>query len=114
MYFEELAPGVYAYGKNSKHEEFTLTGEVMDEDDVKKLVAYPNCVVSSGIATKIENGAEEVAEAELEIAAFPDEHGFGKYEAIEELLEDENIKNKWMTSFNYDLVKSSGSTVTTS
>ena len=112
MYFEDLAVGVYAYGKNSKHEEFTLTGEVMDEDDIKKFVAYPNCVVNSGVATKIENGAEEVAEVELEIAAFPDKQGNGKYEVIEELSEDENIKSKWMTNFNYDLVKVAGSAVT--
>lgn len=107
MYFTELAPGVFAYGKDSKHEEFTLMGEVYDEDDVKKLVAYPNCTVSSGKATKIENGAEEVAEVEFEIAVCPDDYGFGKYEAIEEMLEDDNIKSKWMTSFSHDLVKAS-------
>lgn len=114
MYFTELSPGVFAYGKDSKHEEFTLTGEVYDEDDVKKLVAYPNCTISSGKAVKIENGAEEVAEMELEIAVCPDEQGFGKYEAIEDMLEDENIKSKWMTSFSYDLVKASSAVQTNS
>ena len=51
--------------------------------------------------------AEEVAEVEFEIAVCPDDYGFGKYEAIEEMLEDDNIKSKWMTSFSHDLVKAS-------
>lgn len=105
MIFDELKPGVYAYGSNSKHEEFTLTALVLDEDNVKKYIAYPNCVASSGIAKKIENGAEEVAEMELTIAIARDEHGNSKYEAIDSEITDEDVRTNWLTKFNYDLVK---------
>ena len=36
---DDLADGVYAYGKNSRHKEFALVAEVYDEDGNKKLVA---------------------------------------------------------------------------
>ena len=101
----KLAEGVYAYGKDSSHKEFTWTSKVLDEDDVVKYLAYPRCVISSGTAKKITNGEEEVAEIEMKIAVFPDDEGFGKYEAMESELTDDNIKTKWLTSFNYDLVK---------
>ena len=82
MDVEGLVDGVYAYGKNSRHKEFTFVGEVYDEDGNKKLVAYPRCVMSSAPACSIENGAEEVAEIEIEINLFPDDNGNCKYEAI--------------------------------
>lgn len=105
IFKDKLAEGVYAYGKDSTHKEFTWMCKVLDEDDLVKYLAYPRCVISSGTVKKIENGSEEVAEIEMEIAVFPDEQGFGKYEAIESELTDDSIKNKWLTSFNYDLVK---------
>lgn len=105
VFTDKLAEGVYAYGKDSSHKEFTWTSKVLDEDDVVKYLAYPRCVISSGTAKKITNGEEEVAEIEMEIAVFPDDEGFGKYEAMESELTDDNIKTKWLTSFNYDLVK---------
>ena len=77
---------------------------VKDEDGNTKYIAYPKLVASSGIANKIENGAEEVAEIELTVAVNPDENGFGKYEALDKLL-DETIKGQWMTAFTPDLVK---------
>lgn len=107
IFKDKLAEGVYAYGKDSTHKEFTWMCKVLDEDDLVKYLAYPRCVISSGTAKKIENGSEEVAEIEMEIAVFPDDEGFGKYEAMESELTDDNIKNKWLTSFNYDLVKKS-------
>ena len=62
MVSTDLKDGVYSYGQNSRHQSFCMTCEVLDEDGVKKLKAYPNCVITTGIARKIENGAEEVAE----------------------------------------------------
>ena len=100
-----LAEGVYTYGKNSIHQNFCLTAEVYDEDGVKKLKAYPNCVVTTGIARKIENGAEEVAEMEMTISVMPDENGNGMYEAIESLITDATVKADWMTKFSPELVK---------
>lgn len=105
VFTDRLKEGVYAYGKDSSHKEFTWMCKVLDEDDLIKYLAYPRCVICSGTAKKITNGSEEVAEIEMDIAVFPDEQGFGKYEAMESELTDDNIKTKWLTSFNYDLVK---------
>lgn len=104
MDIDGLAEGVYAYGKNSRHKEFTFVAEVYDEDGNKKMVAYPRCVMSSAPACSIENGAEEVAEIAIEINLFPDDNGNCKYEAIAEGLAEE-IANGWMTNFTPDLVK---------
>lgn len=104
MISDGLKDGVYAYGRNSIHNSFCLTCEVLDEDGVKKLKAYPNCVVTSGIARKIENGAEEVAELELTVAVMPDENGNGLYEAVVTEDLDESIVNSWLTSFNASMV----------
>ena len=64
----------------------------------------PVCVMSTGPASKIENGAEEVAEFEVEIGYSPDENGFGHYECdLNEATED--VKNAWMENFTPALVK---------
>lgn len=101
---DTLADGVYGYGRNSIHPEFSLTADVFDEDDVEKFKAWPKCVMNAGPANKVENGSEEVAEVEAEIAFAPDDNGFGHYEALSAGLA-ENIKSKWLTSFTSDLVK---------
>lgn len=105
MLSDGFKTGVYAYGRDSIHKPLCLTCEVFDEDGVKKYKAYPNCVVSSGMARKIENGAEEVAEMELTLSVMPDELGNGMYEAIDSESLDETLKSKWMTDFNAELVK---------
>ena len=102
-----LADGVYGYGRASVHPEFTLTGDVFDEDDVEKLKAWPRCVMNAGPANKIENGSEEVAEVEMEIGFMPDENGFGHYEALAEGLAS-GIQTKWLESFTPSLVKKGG------
>lgn len=105
MYAEGLLEGVYAYGQNSVHPEFSVVTDVFDEDGNEKFKAYPNCIMQSGVARKIENGAEEVAELELEISVTPDEEGNGLYEALASELKDENVKSTWMTVFTPELVK---------
>lgn len=102
---EGLITGVKAYGRNSTHKEFSSVMRVKDEDGNDKLKAYPKCAVKSGKASKIENGAEEVAEAELEIGVTPDEYGEGVYEALVSELEDETVINTWMTAFTPELVR---------
>lgn len=104
MASDGLKDGVYAYGQNSIHKPFCLTCEVLDEDGVKKLKAYPNCVITTGVTRKIENGAEEVAEMELTVTVMPDEYGNGMYEAIESKLTDESIKTAWLNNFTPELV----------
>ena len=100
-----LKEGVKAYGSNSLHPEFTMTVNVFDEDDVEKLKAYPACMVQSNMSRKVENGAEEVAQLELEVTVMPDDDGNGLYEVIVGDLTDETVKESWMDSFTPDLVK---------
>lgn len=97
---EEVIDGVKTYGINNVHEGFCLTEEILDEDDNIKFKACPNCVVETGKAVKTENGAEEVAEMELEIAVSPDDYGNGLYEALDEELEDATAKANWMKKFD--------------
>lgn len=101
---DALKTGVFAYGSNSRHKAFCLTMHVVDEDGEEKYKAYPNCIFKARPTLSTENGAEEVAEVEIEVAVMPDENGFGMYEALAKGL-DESIVASWMEDFNYDLVK---------
>lgn len=104
MKLATLIDGVYAYGEESVHEEFSLTELVEDEDGNEKLKAYPNCVIETGKATKVENGADEVAEIELEVSYMPDEFGNGQYEALASEIE-ETVSEKWLEEFTPELVR---------
>ena len=102
---DNLKEGVHAYGKNSVHPEFAITADVFDEDENEKLKAYPRCVASTGPASKITNGQEEVAEVELEIGFMPDEYGEGFYQTlVENLPEDSDVRASWMDAFTPELV----------
>lgn len=105
MNIENLIEGVKAYGKNSVHEGFGVVMHIKDEDGAEKYKAYPNCVMESGVARKIENGAEEVAELEIEASVMPDEYGNGMYEALASELADDDVKAKWMSEFTPALVQ---------
>lgn len=104
MNLDSLIEGVKAYGTNSIHKGFACTQNVFDEDGVEKFKAYPNCIIETGVKRKIENGAEEVAEIELEVSLMPDEHGNCVYEALASEL-DETVKSKWMTGFEPSMVQ---------
>lgn len=104
MEHDDLAEGVQAYGSNSRHKAFCLTMHVLDEDGAEKYKAYPNCIFKARPKISVENGAEEVAEVEMEIAIMPDDKGNGMYEALAAGLSS-TIVSGWMSSFNYDLVK---------
>ena len=105
MYSDDLKDGVFAYGRNSRHQPMCITMEVLDEDGNKKLRAYPNCIITGGDARKIENGAEEVAEMEITISIMPDEHGNGMYEALVTDTLDATVKSKWLSEFSYEIVR---------
>lgn len=105
MDLETLIDGVKAYGTNSVHKNFAITQHVFDEDGEEKFKAYPNCVIETGVSRKIENGAEEVAEIELEVSTMPDEYGNCVYEALASELEEETVKTQWMTAFTPAMVQ---------
>ena len=105
MKLDSLIEGVRAYGINSVHEGFATTQHVFDEDGVEKFKAYPNCIIETGVSRKITNGAEEVAEIELEVSLMPDEFGNCMYEALASELTDENAKTAWMTAFEPSMVQ---------
>jgi len=103
MELDTLKDGVSAYGSNSRHKEFCLTLHVVDEDGEEKYKAYPRCICAARPTISVENGAEEVAEVEMEITVMPDTYGNGMYEALAEGL-DEAIKTAWMATFTSELV----------
>jgi hypothetical protein len=105
MNLDTLIDGVKAYGTNSRHKNFATTQHVFDEDGEEKFKAYPNCIIETGVARKIENGAEEVAEIELEVSIQPDEFGNCVYEALASELSDETVKTNWMTKFEPSMVQ---------
>jgi hypothetical protein len=105
MELDTLIDGVKAYGQNSVHEAFAITQHVYDEDGVEKYKAYPNCIIKSGVANKTENGAEEVAELELEVSVMPDEYGNGVYEVLASDLTTGTLKTDWMTKFEPSMVQ---------
>ena len=104
MNLDSLIEGVKGYGTNSVHPTFGLVAHVTDEDGVEKFKAYPNCVIETGKATKTENGAEEVAELEFEVAVSPDDYGQGVYEALADDIDD-TVAAQWMTAFTPELVQ---------
>ena len=104
MELDTLIDGVKAYGRNSIHKAFAMTAHVLDEDNNVKVKAYPNCVVNTGVTRKIENGAEEVAEIEMEIGVMPDEHGNGLYECPADDLGTVTVE-AWMTTFTPAMVQ---------
>lgn len=99
-----LKDGIYAYGQNSSHPTFALTQKVLDEDGNVKLKAYPKCIMESGPKRKIENGAEEVAEIELEISLMPDDNGECVYEAYVSEATGINAET-WLSSFSDTMIK---------
>lgn len=107
---EDLKPGIYKYSQQSVGKEFVFTADVMDEfEDVVKLIAFPKAVSATGFKFAIENGADEVAEMEVEITAYPDEQGNLYYESFVSELSDPTIAKTWHTQFNYTLVETTPS-----
>lgn len=106
---DNLAAGVYAYGKPSLHPEIICTADIFDEDDNEKFRAWPRCTVSTGANSTIENGGDEVAEVELEIGFMPDANGEGMYEALASEV-TQAIATAWMNAFSLNLISGDGST----
>lgn len=103
---KDLKPGVWAYGTLSKGKKFVFTADVIDEfEDIVKLIAFANCSNSTGFRIQIENGADQVAQLELQFSALPDSNKQFYYEALVAELEDTTIAEQWHTTFTPELVE---------
>lgn len=102
---EGLKKGVYAVGKktNGKKGVFTFVAEDMYGTQ-RKLMAYPKMGVVNGYAFSHENGADEIAETEIEFKAMADTLGNFYYEAYEDEVDDEAVKTGWSKTFDEELV----------
>lgn len=93
-----LVTDVYAYGIESLGKDFAFVAE---ENDIfegnKRLIAFPNCSAATGFVKSVENGAEELAEFELEITALPDQYGKFYYEGINLTG---TVAQTWLTKFD--------------
>ncbi|MBR9689171.1 phage tail protein [Bacillus cereus] len=95
---EGLIDDVYSYGIESVGEDFSFVAEEYDTfEDNNRLIAFPNCSAATGFVKSIENGADELAEFEVEITALPDAYGEFYYEGIN-LPAD--VQTKWLTKLN--------------
>lgn len=105
---EGLKAGVYSYGADSLSKPFVLTADVLDEFEAQtKLIAFSNCVAATGLKITVENGADEVAEVELEFTAMIDDNRKCYYEAIISELDEADrdaFVTEWHTNFTPDMV----------
>lgn len=104
-----LKPGIYRYSQNTKGKKFVLTADIIDEfQDITKLIAFPNCVSATGLKITVEAGADEVAQLEIEVTAYPDAvsvNGDFYYDAFVQELDDPSIATTWHQTFDYTLVE---------
>ncbi|HHK5566188.1 TPA: phage tail protein [Bacillus thuringiensis] len=95
---EGLIDGVYSYGIDSLGKDFAFVAEELDIfEENTRLIAFPNCTSATGFVKSVENGAEELAEVELEVTALSDEFGRFYYEGIEL---PETVAKEWMAKFD--------------
>lgn len=106
---DELAEGVTGYKMGKLHPVFTMVLHVFDEDGVEAFRAYPVCTMNTGPSRSTENGAEEVAELEMEIAVSPDDNDYVVYDAKAADLgaDTGGLKTKWMTAWTPELMLAS-------
>ena len=101
-----LKKGVGSWGTRALPN-FAYVAKVFDEMGDLKYKAYPNCSIASDFTRKIENGAEEVAELDIEFDLSPDEGGCCMYECLPADLDSGSteIPQQWMTAFSRTLVE---------
>lgn len=102
---EGLKEGIYGYGDNVKSKKIVLTAKVQDMDGNIKYIAFPNMDDVKGLNIKIDNDVTEIEMKDFEFAALKDSNNMFYYEALEKDLTDTDVKEKWLTNFTPDLVK---------
>lgn len=102
---EGLKEGIHSYGLSSKGKRFIFTADVIDEfEDIVQLISFARCSNMTGLTISVDNDADEVPYVELGFRANADELGQFYYEAFVGEV-DEEVKTKWHTAFNAELVK---------
>lgn len=104
---EGLAEGVYGLPADAKTKQGVFAAVVTDFDGNRKLIAFPIVENAAGLKMSIDNAATEVGQSEIEFKALQDENGFFYYEAMEGEIIDSTLKQKWLSNFTPELVKSS-------
>lgn len=102
---EGLKTGVYAYGTDSFSDAFTFVAKIIDMDGNVKYIAFPNMEDVKGLSVKVNNDVTEIEMDDLEFNALADKNKKFYYEAYDDELEDDTVKNTWLTAFTPDLVK---------
>lgn len=103
---KDLKPGVFSYGVDSRGGGGVFTWKTLNiEETITKFLAFPNGSFVGGLKLTLENGLDEIAQVEMTLTFMKDDNRQFYYEAFDEELEDEDVKNKWMQEFTPELVK---------
>lgn len=93
-----LKTNIHGTGLRNIFKSFSLTQEIVNEDDIPMFKAYPYCILDEAVEENIDNSVDEIAEITLKIKAYPDENDFFDYESLKSDL-DEQAQKDWMTKF---------------
>lgn len=102
---EGLKTGVYAYGVDSFSKPFVFAAKIIDMEGNVKYVAFSNLTDTKGLFINVNNETTEIEMKEFSFSALADENKKFYYEAYESELEDDTVKNTWLTNFTPALVK---------
>lgn len=101
-----LKTGVYGYGSESFSKPFVFAAKVFDMEGKVKYIAFSNLEDVKGLSLKVNNDTTEIEMDDFEFTALADSNEMFYYEAFEDELEDETVKEQWLTNFTPALVKS--------
>lgn len=101
-----LKEGIYGFGDKIKPKKIVFTAKVEDMDGNIKYVAFPNMDDVKGFNLSVNNDVTEIEMKNFEFTALKDENGFFFYDAFDKDIKDEDVKEKWLTAFTPELVKS--------
>lgn len=104
-----LKTGVYAYGADIFSKPFVFAAKIKDMEDNIKYIAFSNLTDTKGLFVNVSNDITEIEMKNFEFSALADTNNKFYYEAFESELEDETVKQKWLTNFTPELVKNTDS-----
>lgn len=102
---EGLKAGVYAYGTDTFSKPFVFAAKVLDMEGNTKYIAFSNMTDVKGLILNINNEVTEIEMKDFNFSALADTNKKFYYEAYESELEDNTVKQQWLTNFTPELVK---------